>query len=366
MIRRFFHAFIFVAVFFILWCFCLVKTPNIYAIDDCSGASISPGLSTKDNTITISSNEISSGNPYKIQISKLSPCFGCFNDYFRSESKTATKNNQFSATFEARSSFLIPGAHQVILESENRNNICQKTVNVGYENDCSWTITDNPNPYVGQNLQVNLQSINLSYFSDKRLEIKEPNGDIKTFNNFNGSLNYTPSRRGVYTFTSLFSYINRGNHEIKCSARIDVGSDAANPGKGIISGSSGPTGEVSTKNICANDPTPNKECEKCFGDGDTWTALGCIKTHDLTATISWFVRSAVFIASGIAFLLMAFGAFQIITSSGDPKKTQAGSELITSALSGLLFIILSIFLLKLIGVDILQIPGFSEKSGSFF
>lgn len=96
------------------------------------------------------------------------------------------------------------------------------------------------------------------------------------------------------------------------------------------------------------------------------TALGCIPTNDLNRFAGWILSKVVFVASGIAFLLMAFGAFQVITSAGDPKKAQAGKELITSALSGLLFIILSIFLLKLIGVDILKIPGFTTKPKSSY
>ncbi|PIV01120.1 hypothetical protein COS55_02430 [Candidatus Shapirobacteria bacterium CG03_land_8_20_14_0_80_40_19] len=111
------------------------------------------------------------------------------------------------------------------------------------------------------------------------------------------------------------------------------------------------TGLIKTSNDKKIDPTCNS------GQGID-TAIGCIPTSSLNAFAGWILGKIVFIASGIAFLLMAFGAFQIITSSGDPKKTQAGKELITSALSGLLFIILSIFLLKLIGVDILKIPGF--------
>jgi len=87
------------------------------------------------------------------------------------------------------------------------------------------------------------------------------------------------------------------------------------------------------------------------------TAIGCIPTNNLNEFVKWILTRVVFVASGIAFLLMAFGAFQIITSAGSPEKAKAGSELITSALSGLLFIILSVFLLKLIGVDILHIPG---------
>jgi len=57
---------------------------------------------------------------------------------------------------------------------------------------------------------------------------------------------------------------------------------------------------------------------------------------------------------------MVLGAIQILTSAGNPDKVKAGKELITSALSGLLLVILSIFLLKLIGVDILHIPGLGK------
>ncbi len=57
---------------------------------------------------------------------------------------------------------------------------------------------------------------------------------------------------------------------------------------------------------------------------------------------------------------MLFGAFQIMTSQGDPERLKAGKELIGSALAGLLMIIFSVFLLQLIGVQILQIPGFSK------
>lgn len=97
-------------------------------------------------------------------------------------------------------------------------------------------------------------------------------------------------------------------------------------------------------------------------DGKTGirTALGCIPASDLNDFVGWLLKNVIFVASGIAFLLMAFGALQIITSAGSPDKMKAGSELITSALSGLLLIILSLFLLKLIGVDILQIPGFGK------
>lgn len=90
------------------------------------------------------------------------------------------------------------------------------------------------------------------------------------------------------------------------------------------------------------------------------TALGCIPIKDTTGFIAWILKFAIGIGGGIAFILMLIGVFQIITSSGDPERLKAGKELITSALIGLLMIIFSLFLLQLIGVQILQIPGFGK------
>lgn len=97
----------------------------------------------------------------------------------------------------------------------------------------------------------------------------------------------------------------------------------------------------------------------CFAMGTQGlqTALGCIPTNDASSFVVWFLQFAIGIGGGIAFLLMVFGAFQIITSSGNPEKLKAGRETISSALMGLIMIIFSLFLLRLIGIDILKIPG---------
>lgn len=88
-----------------------------------------------------------------------------------------------------------------------------------------------------------------------------------------------------------------------------------------------------------------------------WTALGCIPT-DPSLFIGKLLTFGVALAGGIAFLLILLGGFQILTSAGNPEQLQAGQELVSSAVSGLLLIIFSVFLLKLIGVDILGIPSF--------
>lgn len=63
---------------------------------------------------------------------------------------------------------------------------------------------------------------------------------------------------------------------------------------------------------------------------------------------------------GIAFLLSVWGGITILLAAGNPEKINEGKEIIGSAITGLLFIILSVFLLRLIGFDILQLPGFGK------
>ena len=88
------------------------------------------------------------------------------------------------------------------------------------------------------------------------------------------------------------------------------------------------------------------------------TAIGCIPVGEPNDLIGFILRWAMGIGGGIAFLLILVAGFMIITSQGSPDKIQAGKELLTSAIAGLLLIIFSVFILELIGVDILEIPGF--------
>ncbi len=88
------------------------------------------------------------------------------------------------------------------------------------------------------------------------------------------------------------------------------------------------------------------------------TALGCIPVK-MDKFIAWLLPYLFGIGGGIAFLLMVYGFILITTSKGDPKAVQAARETITSAVIGLLVSIFAIFILRLITLDILKIPGIS-------
>jgi hypothetical protein len=105
-------------------------------------------------------------------------------------------------------------------------------------------------------------------------------------------------------------------------------------------------------------PVNNPWANPCKDNNKIPTAIGCIDYTNTSGLTKSLLTFALGVGGGIAFLLMIIGSFMIMTSSGNPERQQAGKEMITSAIMGLLLILLSVFILQLIGVKILAIPGF--------
>lgn len=83
------------------------------------------------------------------------------------------------------------------------------------------------------------------------------------------------------------------------------------------------------------------------------TAIGCIPVGTSTGFAGWMLGWGVGIGGGLAFLLIVYASFMIMTSAGDPQRLKAGQELLTSAISGVIMLVFSVFILKFIGIDIL-------------
>jgi len=109
-------------------------------------------------------------------------------------------------------------------------------------------------------------------------------------------------------------------------------------------------GFVFKKSVFAYDPFNG-----CTGNKIN-TALGCVPVT-IGEFVPWLLNILFGIAGGIAFLLMVYGFILVATSGGDEKKVAGAKETITSAIVGLLVCIFSIFILRLITVNILKIPG---------
>jgi hypothetical protein len=112
-------------------------------------------------------------------------------------------------------------------------------------------------------------------------------------------------------------------------------------------------------------PTQNVAfwCDAGYGEkSGVDTALGCIPIDSDNLT-PWIISRALMIGGGIAFILLVYAGFQILTASGNPARMQAGRELITSVVAGLAVIIFAIFILQLFGVRVFRIPGILAPSG---
>ena len=122
-----------------------------------------------------------------------------------------------------------------------------------------------------------------------------------------------------------------------------------------------PTPNITTPEfkICETIPESQddqrKECEKCLPNG-VYTALGCLPTSP-QAFASTVLTLGLGIGGGLALLLMLYGSFLVSTSAGNPEQSQKGKAVVSGAIMGLLFIIFSVVLLKIIGIDILHLPG---------
>lgn len=118
--------------------------------------------------------------------------------------------------------------------------------------------------------------------------------------------------------------------------------------------------KASSQRLCDDYLKGSKEygaCSDCAGKG-VWTGLGCIRT-----TPEGFIRSNVLgwgmgFAGGVALLCIFYAAFIMQTSRGNPERLKKAREYLNNCLIGLAIIIFSVFILQVIGLNILQIPGF--------
>lgn len=110
--------------------------------------------------------------------------------------------------------------------------------------------------------------------------------------------------------------------------------------------------------ILPNGGLPPSNSNPLCGTESIDTAIGCIPVGNTTEFMGWILGWALGIGGGISFLLIIYASFMIMTSAGAPERLKAGQELLTSAISGLILLIFSVTILKIIGIDILKLDTF--------
>lgn len=108
-----------------------------------------------------------------------------------------------------------------------------------------------------------------------------------------------------------------------------------------------------------SDTGERDRCSSCLVTGGIWSSIGCMSTDLKSFIEDVLLRVGIGIAGGTSLLCIIFAAFQMQTSGGNAEKLKKAQELLTNCITGLMVIIFSMLILKIIGVDILRIPGFS-------
>lgn len=102
------------------------------------------------------------------------------------------------------------------------------------------------------------------------------------------------------------------------------------------------------------------DCNTCVAKGAEgeyiFTAVGCVGVSG-KALAADIIKLLLGIAGGVALLSFLNAAFKLTISRGDSTKVKEAKELVTAAVTGLLFIIFSVIIMEFVGVRILHIPG---------
>jgi hypothetical protein len=103
--------------------------------------------------------------------------------------------------------------------------------------------------------------------------------------------------------------------------------------------------------------------------GHWYTQLGCISANiggfseqGAAGNVIQTLLNLLFGATGgVAFIYIIYGSFIVLTSQADSEKINYGRRLILGAVVGLVFSLSAVFIINMIGGQILKIPGFGQE-----
>lgn len=165
-------------------------------------------------------------------------------------------------------------------------------------------------------------------------------------------LNYQCTN-GVVTVPpiSTFSYRCVSNEPLVCAECEHF------PNGEVVCGALSPQRPINCSKVCdeaSTSTTSFQVSEGCIqGVGYVNTAIGCIPYDIVNRTAEFFIKWGIAVGGGAALLVMAVASFQFALSQGIPQKVESAKSLFMSSIGGLAFLLLSVFLLRFIGVDVL-------------
>lgn len=115
------------------------------------------------------------------------------------------------------------------------------------------------------------------------------------------------------------------------------------------------------KGTTPRDVNALNSCLQCTqkGNGNEyfWSALGCMPLNMQSFINNYIYVYGIGLAGIIVFLCILFNAYRIQFSQGNQEALKAAKDNLKSCLFGLILIIFAVLIVRIIGADILRIPG---------
>jgi hypothetical protein len=234
---------------------------------------------------------------------------------------------------------------------------CQVKIDPALNNSARKKVT-----FIGSNLPAEASTLRGDVFYKSRAE-NDPNRNepIPDFGAFGTGNNFSWTSELPTGQYSIFVYPKAGENPVAiCSADFTVDDK-------VQSGNAATQDQIDFKSI-ACDPKATGAENRCANSSGEYcdaekkllrTAIGCVPV-DPGLLVAGAMKYITGFAGGAALLMMIFGAFQMMTSGGNAEGLKKGREQFVSAIIGLLFVIFSVLLLQIIGVDLLGLPGFKK------
>lgn len=122
----------------------------------------------------------------------------------------------------------------------------------------------------------------------------------------------------------------------------------------VCSSGTNASGTTVTAEMIKNNPELESTITNCL---EIDTAIGTVSTSP-QGFVTKIFSVVLGLSGGIALILIIISGYKYMASQGNPEALKGATEGLISAIIGLLFIIFSFVILQIVGVDILQIPGF--------
>ena len=137
----------------------------------------------------------------------------------------------------------------------------------------------------------------------------------------------------------------------------------------LIGGESGCCLQSDPEPRCQVGPPSNNPSVFCDASGHPsplvsdriYTAFGCLSINAPT-TISQLLDLLTKLSGGFALLLIIVAGVQIATAGGNPRQVQAGKELISAVVAGLVLLALSVVILNFSGVNVLGLHNLGFRT----